>query len=362
MKVSIILGTRPEIIKLAPVIFELINNKIDFFIIHSNQHYDYLLDRVFFEDLQLPLPKYDLKINSETPGEMIGEMMIKLEKVVLKEDPDVIIVQGDTNTALAGALVSSKCGIKLVHIEAGARSFDRKMPEEVNRVIIDAISDKLFVATKEEELNVLKEGISKEKIHIVGNTTPDTLILIDKIINQDRLAKFMLKPNKYVPITLHRPANVDSKESLNEVFALLTEAKSEYLKDYDFIWPMHPRTAKNIKKFKLAVPAFIKVIEPQNYLDMITLIKFAKIIFTDSGGVLEEAYLLRKPCITIRDSVEFKFTIKSKMNFLVHRSKKLLRKALDYHLNIKKYDWKYPYKKNISSEIVREILLKNSII
>jgi UDP-N-acetylglucosamine 2-epimerase (non-hydrolysing) len=357
MKIALILGTRPEIIKLAPIIIELEKRRIDFFIIHTNQHYDYKLDQVFFKELHLLQPKYNLKINSKTSSNMIGKMLIKLEEVILKENPEIIVVQGDTNSTLAGALIASKCGIKLIHIEAGARSYDRNMPEEVNRVITDALSNTLIAITNKEKINLLKEGIADNKIYVVGNTTPDSLALIDRVVTKNILKKFELDQRKYIIITLHRPSNVDQKKSLEEIFSLLQEAKEKYLSDFDFIWPIHPRTVKNINKFKLKIPLFIKVIEPVGYPDMISLVKNSRIIFTDSGGVLEEAYLLKKPCITLRDTIELKFTVESKLNFLVNRNKKLLEEALNYHLNIKKYNWKYPYAQNVSKKIV-EIFLK----
>ena len=287
---------------------------------------------------------------------MVGKMLIKLDKILSKESPGVVVVQGDTNTTLAGALAASKMGIKLVHVEAGARSFDRKMPEEVNRVIVDSVSDVLFAITEYEKQNLLKEGIPEDKIHTVGNTTPEALKIVEGVLTPERLEKFGLVPAKYVVITLHRPSNVDDKKSLEEIFSLLDFAKQSYLNDYMFIWPIHPRTKNNIQKFKLTAPNYIKVIEPVGYLDMVSLLRYAKMIFTDSGGVLEEAYLLKVPCVTLRDTVELKMTVDSGYNCLVHRDKRLLEQALKHHLYKQKYQWSYPYPKKISRSIVRIIL------
>jgi len=269
MKISIILGTRPEIIKMSLVIRECEKRKINYFILHTGQHYSYNMDKIFFKELELPGAKYNLNVGSGTHAEKTGKMLIGIEKVLLMEKPDVVLVQGDTDTVLAGALAASKLNIKIGHIEAGLRSYDKNMPEEINRVLTDHISDYLFAPTEKAKDNLLREGIDLDKIFVTGNTIVDGIYqnleiakLKSKILNE-----LDLKEREYFLVTTHRKENVDNKNRLEGILKGLELISKEY--DFDIVFPIHPRTSKRIKEFGLKVNDSIKVIEPLGYLDFL---------------------------------------------------------------------------------------------
>lgn len=308
-KIAIIIGTRPEIIKMSPIIRECQRRRLNFFILHTNQHYSENLDRIFFKELKLPQPKYNLNIGSRTHAEGTGKMLVGIEKVLIKEKPDIVLVEGDTNTVLAGALVAVKLHIKIGHIEAGLRSYDRKMPEEINRILTDHCSDFLFVPTKKSKEILLNEGISKKKIFITGNTIVDAVFQNLKLAKKksEILKKLDLKKQEYFLITVHRQENTDNKKRLEGILKGLNLIYNKY--NLPIIYPIHPRTEKMIKKFKLKIPKGIKLIEPVGYLDFLQLEVNARLIFTDSGGVQEESCVLRVPCVTLRDNTERPETI-----------------------------------------------------
>lgn len=304
MKIAIILGTRPEIIKMAPVIRACQNNKIDFIIVHTNQHYSENMDKIFFEELELPQPDYNLGIGSGKHGEMTGRMLIEIEKVLEKESPDVVLVQGDTNTVLAGALAASKMSIKVGHVEAGLRSYDRTMPEELNRIMADHISDFLFAPTKKQADIARSEHIDDNKIFIVGNTVVDAVYQGVKIAEKksDALSRLQLARDDYILMTSHRPATVDHKENLSAVLEAVQEVAKRHNKR--IIFPAHPRTSKMIETFGITLDDKMEIIEPVGYLDMLMLQKNSFLIITDSGGIQEEACILEKKAIVIRDNTE----------------------------------------------------------
>ena len=317
MKISIILGTRPEIIKMSPVIRECEKRKINYFILHTGQHYSYNMDKIFFKELELPGAKYNLNVGSGTHAEKTGKMLIGIEKVLLMEKPDVVLVQGDTDTVLAGALAASKLNIKIGHIEAGLRSYDKNMPEEINRVLTDHISDYLFAPTEKAKDNLLREGIDLDKIFVTGNTIVDGIYqnleiakLKSKILNE-----LDLKEREYFLVTTHRKENVDNKNRLEGILKGLELISKEY--DFDIVFPIHPRTSKRIKEFGLKVNDSIKVIEPLGYLDFLKLEAGARLILTDSGGIQEESCILRVPCVTLRDNTERPETLEVGSNVLV---------------------------------------------
>ena len=316
MKIAIILGTRPEIIKMSPVIRELEKDNIDYYILHTGQHYSYYLDEVFFQQLKLPRPKYNLGVGSGTHAEQTGKMLMGIERILLKEKPDIVLVQGDTNTTLAGALAAAKIGIKVGHVEAGLRSFDKEMPEEINRKLTDHISDLLFAPTEKAKQNLLREGIEIEKIFVTGNTIVDAvyqnLTLAEK---SNVLAKLKLENEKYFLVTLHRQENVDKEERLQNVITGLELIASEY--DIPIIYPIHPRTKKRLKQFGIKITNDnIKLIEPLDYLSFLRLEKSAKLILTDSGGIQEEACIMKIPCVTLRYNTERPETIEVGANIL----------------------------------------------
>lgn len=308
MRVSIILGTRPEIIKMAPVIKELIVRKEDFSIIHTGQHYSYEMDKIFFEDLELPQADYNLDVGSGTHGAQTGKMLERIEDTLLKNRPDIVLVQGDTNTVMAGALVAAKLGIKIGHVEAGLRSCDRSMPEEINRVVADHVSDYLFAPTYGARDNLLKEGISTNKIFVIGNTVVDAVYQNLNISKKRKtiLKDMMLQKKEYILVTVHRQENVDNKDRFKGILAGLAKVSHEY--NYKIIYPIHPRSKKMIQNLQLQGEldkiSNLIICDPVGYLEFLQLEDNAILIATDSGGIQEEACILKVPCITLRDNTE----------------------------------------------------------
>lgn len=354
MKIAIVFGTRPEIIKLSPIILLLNKKKDDFFIIHTNQHFSLEMDKIFIKELKLPLPKYNLEVNNtKLHGEMVGKMIIKIEKILLQEKPDLLIVQGDTNSTLAGAVVASKLGIKLAHIEAGLRSYDRSMPEEINRLITDHLSDYLFAPTKKQKKFLLKEGIDEKKIFVVGNT------IVDAIFQNLSLAKNLpfsqkYQKEKYFLLTLHRPSNVDDKNQLEKIILFLEKISQQF--KTAFYFPIHPRTNANLNRFKIRLQgSCFKPMPPVGYLEMLALEKNAQAIFTDSGGLQEEACILKVPCITLRNSTERPETLEVKSNILVYNFNRNDEKKIEEIINCKR-NWKNPFGFGKSAKNILKII------
>lgn len=316
MKIAIILGTRPEIIKMSPIIRECEKRKIDYFILHTGQHYSKELDEQIFQDLNLPKPKYNLGVGGQPYRKQIGLMTKEIIKVLKSENPDFVIVQGDTISVLAGALAANKLGIKLAHHEAGLRSHDITMLEEINRVIVDHISDYLFTPTPDALKNLHQEGRDPEKIHFTGNTIVDAIHQNLEISDKKSiiLEKLGLKIKNYFLCTAHRAENVDDEQRLKGIldsFALLEKELNIPL-----VFSLHPRTKLRIEQFNLKIPEKIIVIEPPGFLDFIKLEKNARLILTDSGGIQEESFILQVPCVTLRDNTERPETVEYGANIL----------------------------------------------
>ena len=315
MKVAIILGTRPEIIKMSPVIRELETKKIDFFILHTGQHYSYKLDKVFFEQLELPYPKYNLEVGSGSHAEETSKMLIGIEKLLLGEKPDVVLVEGDTNSVLAGALAAVKVHIKVGHVEAGLRSYDRKMPEEINRTLTDHCSDYLFAPTEKAKVILLGEGIPEEKIFVTGNTIVDAIYQNLEIAKEkgNTLSSLHLNPREYFLVTIHRQENVDNRAR----FASILEGLDKVAADFHLpvIYPIHPHSEKRMAEFNLK-PKNLTLIDPVDFLGFLQLGSNARLILTDSGGVQEEACILSVPCVTLRDNTERPETLEVGSNIL----------------------------------------------
>ena len=357
MKIAIILGTRPEIIKMSPIVRECQKRRLQYFIIHTNQHYSFNLDRIFFKELNLPLPKYNLKVGSGTHGEQTGKMLIKIEEVLLKEKPDIVLVEGDTNTVLAGALAAVKIHIKVGHIEAGLRSYSEEMPEEINRVLVDHCSNLLFAPTKIAKDILIKEEIPKEKIFITGNTIVDAVSENLKIAQKKSkiLKKLKINKNQYFLVTVHRQENVDNKKRLKNILKGL-ELVSKNLK-FPVIYPIHPRTLKMIKIFNLKIPQNIKIIEPIGFLDFLKLEANALLVLTDSGGVQEETCILKVPCVTLRDNTERPETLKVRSNILADSNPQKIIKSVKTMLNLKR-KWKNPFGDGKSGRKILNIIQK----
>jgi UDP-N-acetylglucosamine 2-epimerase (non-hydrolysing) len=361
MKLSIILGTRPEIIKLSPIIRYCKKNDVNFDIIHSNQHYSYEMDRIFFEQLQLPEPAHNLNIGSGMHGMQTGRMLEKIEKILIDKKPDAVIVQGDTNTVLAGALSAAKLNINVAHVEAGLRSYDAKMPEEINRILTDHVSRFLFAPTESSKNNLLKEGISENKIYVVGNTIVDATF--QNIEIGSHTSKIMdtlnLNQDLYFLMTIHRVENVDSYVQLKKLVILLKAISDRY--DYKIVFPVHPRTMKQLISygFKNELDSIenLRMMEPTGYLDFLVLEKNARLILTDSGGIQEEACILKIPCITIRDNTERPETVDIGSNMIAGIEMKSVISAIEKML-ICRRDWHQPYGDGDTGEKIVDILGK----
>ena len=366
MKIILVAGARPNFMKIAPIIraIETYNSKLkttkslrarslaghcerkrsnlEILLVHTGQHYDSRMSKIFFEDLEIPEPDMYLGVGSGTHGQQTAKVMIAFEKILFKEKPNLVMVVGDVNSTLAAALCAVKLHIPLAHIEAGLRSYDREMPEEINRVVVDVLSDYLFTPSPDADENLKKEGIPKEKIFLVGDVMIDTLLnsklkikndeviasqkrsnleiatssakRVDFLAMTPKLRSLNLKSKEYALLTLHRPSNVDNKDN----FLKILEAVKEISARIPIIFPVHPRTRKNIKRFKLIVDCRrIHLIEPLGYLDFLKLMMESRFVMTDSGGMQVETTVLKIPCLTLRDTTERPITIKAGTNTLV---------------------------------------------
>lgn len=317
MKIGIILGTRPEIIKMSPVIRECQKQGLSFFILHTGQHYSKNMDEIFFKEMSLPKPRYNLKLGMLPYRKQVGFFLKHITEVLKKEKPDVVLVQGDTVTVVTGALAANKLGIKVGHLEAGLRCHDTSMLEEVNRILADHVSEYLFAPTVTAVQNLVAEGFDKRKIFLTGNTIVDAVTSHKARIAKSRILKQLaLRPKKYILVTAHRAENVDKKDRLENIVNGLKLLKSHF-EDYALVFPMHPRTEKRLQEYGLAVDPSIQTLPPVGYFDMLALQKNAKLIITDSGGVQEEACIFRVPLITIRDNTERPETVALGVNTLV---------------------------------------------
>jgi len=346
---AIILGTRPEIIKMSPLIRSCEKQGIDYFVLHTGQHYSYEMDRVFFEDLRLPAPRYNLDVGSGSHAVQTGAIMAGVEKILSREKPDVVLVQGDTNTVLAGTLAASKCYVRgpqklpveVGHVEAGLRSFDRTMPEEINRIIADHVADYCFAPTDVAKKNLLHEGIDERKITVTGNTIVDAVRQNVVLSNEsgNTIKNLGLSEKGYFLVTLHRQENVDDKQRLGGIFSAL--ARLHTTTGVPLVFPVHPRTEKMIKSFGLDLKG-INLIPPQGFLDFLQLESHARLALTDSGGVQEETCILGVPCVTIRDSTERPETVAAGANIVAGVSPENIIKAAETMLE-KQGAWENPF-------------------
>ena len=337
--IAIVVGTRPEFIKMSPIIKELQAKKQKFFIVHTGQHYDYSMNDVYFENLKIPKPKRHW-------GEEFCHATIDwMIDVFKKEKPEVVLVQGDTGSVFCGAIAALRCGIKIGHVEAGLRSWDWRMSEEHNRIMVDHVSDYCFAPTKIAVRNLLKEGIAKNKVFLVGNT------IIDSV--KENLANGSVCPRKkeeFILVTLHRAENTKNKEVLKDIL----EGISELLKKTGntALFPIHPRTKKSIRRFGIKIPQNIRVVPPLPYLECLCVEQNARLIITDSGGVVEEACIFGTPCITVRKSTERPETVSIGANCLAGTSSQgIVREGLRMLASTTK--WKHPYGQDVAKKIIR---------
>jgi len=354
MSIAIVLGTRPEIIKMAPVIRECEQRRLEYFVLHTGQHYSYSMDKVFFEQLELPQPNYNLDVGSASHAEQTGKIMDGVEKILMHEKPEVVLVQGDTNTVMAGALAASKLHIKVGHVEAGLRSYDRTMPEEINRVVADHVSDYLFAPTEISKQNLLREGILEDRIFVTGNTIVDSVyqnleIAMRKV---NVLAELGLKPKEYFLVTSHRQENVDNRERLGEIIRGLDLIQSKF--GLPVVFPVHPRTQKMVESFGFEFNG-IKAIEPLGYLEFLQLEANARLALTDSGGVQEEACILGVPCVTLRENTERPETLDVRANVLAGARSEEMMKAVMRMLEAEA-EWKNPFGDGCTGDRIVQII------
>lgn len=316
-KAMLLVGARPNYMKIAPIwrAIKVHAPDVEPVLVHTGQHYDKNMSDVFFQDLNIPHPDICLNVGSGTHATQTGNVMIKLEPILQASKPDVLVVVGDVNSTLAGALVATKLGIPVAHVEAGLRSYDRTMPEEINRIATDAISDLLLTSCKDAEQNLLAEGVAPNKIHFVGNTMIDSLItVLPKARESAILQQLNLTPGKYVCTTLHRPSNVDNQKNLKDILQGLVQAAGRI----KIVFAVHPRTKKTMDSISWAPGnADILMLGPTGYLDFLCLESNAAAIITDSGGIQEETSFLGIPCLTVRDNTERPVTITHGSNKLI---------------------------------------------
>lgn len=358
MKIAIILWTRPEIIKCSSILrFLQDQSKIEWYVVHTNQHYSQNMDSVFFDELNILWAKYNLWIGSGTHGDMTWRMMVSIEKILLLDRPDIVLVQGDTNTVLAGWLVAVKLGIKVGHIEAWLRSYDMHMPEEINRIVVDKFSDYCFCPTKFQEQILLDEGVSKNRVFVTWNTIVDAVyewLKIGEQISKSILSRYLILSNEYIFFTSHRPSNVDDAWSLKNLLVWMKMISDKSGKTVFF--PVHPRTSMNIMKFWLQdyVANFIMT-EPVGFIENLILQKHAYIVATDSWWIQEEACILKKKTLILRDNTERPETLDVWWAMLVGNDPSKILKAF-VELSSKEIHWYNPFGNGLSWEKIIQII------
>jgi len=318
MKVIVAVGTRPEIIKMSPIISEILaRDHIELCLVHTGQHYEVMMSEIFFRELEIPMPHVYLGVGSGSDCYQLSKIVSKAEQV-LRKGADIVLVEGDTNSALGMALSSVKCGIPVGHIEAGCRSFDRDMPEEINRILIADLASFHFAPTRVAVENLLREGVPRNSIFLTGHPIVDVVYkMLNRISGSDIMNKLSLKSKDFITVTVHRRENVDHLGMLRNIVSFICTVAQ----NYPVVFPVHPRTSKRLREFglydMLVDQENLHLIPPVSYTDMLALIKHAKIVITDSGGVQQEAYLLNTPCITLRKTTEWIETVEAGVNFLV---------------------------------------------
>lgn len=355
-KVGLFVGTRPGIIKFSPLMRELEKRNMDFFIIHTGQHYSYGMDKVFFDELELPEPKYKFfnVARSRSHGSQTAKMLSQSEQALLKEKPRIVLVCGDANTNLAGALAARKLHITVGHVESGLRSDDWRMPEEHNRVMIDHISELLFAPTEETREHLIADNV-KGRIFVTGNTIVDAVTQNLAIANQKSqvLDRLGLKPKQYLLLTLHREENVDYREHLEKILKGIQRISKRF--DYEIVFPSHPRTAKNLKYFKLdsLVSGIdkLRAIEPQGYLDFLMLLGNTRLVLTDSGGIQEESCILKVPCVTLRQNTERPETMAVGANWVAGLEPEDILTGVQAMLD-RTTDWENPFGQDPTQQII----------
>lgn len=327
MEIMHVVGARPNFMKVAPVMAALAQtNAATQRLVHTGQHYDASMSDVFFQQLGLPQPDINLEVGSGSHAVQTAQIMMRVEDVVVARRPDLVLVYGDVNSTVAAALVSAKLGIRIGHVEAGLRSFDRTMPEEINRLVTDQLADLLFTPSADGTENLAREGIAADKVHLVGNVMIDTLVrLLPLAEQQDVIDRLALQAQGYGLVTLHRPSNVDDPAMLDRIMQALLDISQ----DLPLVLPLHPRTRQQLQTQKLQLTARnLRLVDPLGYLDFLALQRHALLVITDSGGVQEETTYLGIPCLTVRENTERPVTVSLGTNRLVGHDMQLLQVAV----------------------------------
>ena len=324
-------GARPNFMKIAPLMKELAkrSDRFEPILVHTGQHYDQAMSESFFRDLEIPEPDVNLGVGSGSHGEQTAQVLVAIEKLLIERKPDVVLVVGDVNSTVAATLAAVKLHIPVAHVEAGLRSWDRSMPEEINRVLTDAVSDWLFTTEPSAETNLLREGVPGEKIHFVGNVMIDTLLAHrERARHLDTLERLGLKARGYAVLTLHRPSNVDSPDQLRRLFGVLSRLGDRL----PVVFPVHPRTANAIRNNLQGERLNLHMTEPLGYLEFLRLLMDAQMVLTDSGGIQEETTALGVPCLTLRASTERPVTVSEGTNTIVGTDPKAIEVAIEKQL------------------------------
>jgi len=334
MKILNVVGARPNFMKIAPIAEQMkAAADIEALLVHTGQHYDAGMSDVFFQDLGIPRPDVHLGVGSGTHAEQTARVMVEFEKVCMEQKPDLVLVVGDVNSTMACTIVAAKLGIPVAHVEAGLRSFDRSMPEEINRLVTDALANLLFTTSLDADINLRREGVDPARIHFVGNVMIDTLLKHRKrAADLDVPAKLDIEPGKFALVTLHRPSNVDEPSVLRGI----VEALNEIGAHMPVVFPIHPRTLKRIREFGIETTR-LRMIDPLGYLEFLNLMSNAGIVLTDSGGLQEETTILQVPCLTLRHNTERPVTIEEGTNLLVGTDKDRILEA--FH-RVRRGEWK----------------------
>lgn len=346
-KIAVVIGTRPEIIKMSPVIKELERTGMDHYVVHSGQHYSYSLDRIFFENLGLAKPRYRLEVGSGSPAGQTAQITARTGIVLARNRPDIVLVQGDTNTVLGAAIAASKLGIPVGHVEAGLRSYDRTMPEELNRILADHCSDYLFAPTPESRQILLSEGIPGKRIHMTGNTIVDAIMQ-----NKTRAVPYPEKD--YILASVHRQENVDDPArfaSIAKSLAMISDRLG-----IPVVYPIHPRSKKMARKFGISFGP-VRVVQPVDYFAFLGMESGARLVMTDSGGVQEEACILGVPCVTLRDNTERPETVSAGSNMVAGTTPGRILRCVRTMMK-RKRNWQNPFGDGRAARRMVRILAK----
>ncbi|MBI2668807.1 UDP-N-acetylglucosamine 2-epimerase (non-hydrolyzing) [Candidatus Woesearchaeota archaeon] len=355
MKIVTVLGTRPEITKLSPLL-PLLEEISEHILIHTGQHYDYAMDEVFFAELQLRKPTYNLHIGSQTQGKQTAMILEKVEEILQKEKPDLVIVEGDTNTAPAASLAAAKLHLPLIHIESGCRSFNREMPEEINRVIADHLATYLIAPDKVSVENLRREGLTNN-VSLLGSTMFDAIVRNKQLVDEKNvLQQFGLKPDDFVVVTMHRAENTDNEKNLRQIITALNQVAEETL----LVFPIHPRTKKALQDHNITLNPKIKVVEPQPYLTFLGLLSCCKFCMSDSGGIQEEALVCNKPCLILRNETEWIRLVHAGKNILTTtNTARIVAVAQELSRDSAKLEAikriRYPYEIGVAPKIIAAI-------